>query len=322
MVLRRFVVWMVVVGVVGVSACAAGVNVAADVEEEPDAEGENPEMPPPPPGAPGCAEDQHACGEYCVGDRPNEPDLGCALGCGTPCTAPENGVASCRIDGTCDFSCPSPWARVGGACVLTACADAGYACGALVDDANQNIACGSCFGSVGCAADHQCDVARDAREPNNTVAQATNLGAFNDYDDPTMWVDNLSIDERVDADWFRFQIVDGFDAGNPDATIQLAKHAASLGWLDASHELTVWFKCNTANAGSRVRCGEWYTTSSENTLNDPTLGVGCAVSAQYVVWADIAASCTGTTDSGTATIRVRKTQAPLGDTFDLHVGVD
>lgn len=317
----RLVTWALLLALT--PACATGTAATGEDEEAlPDEEGEDPELPPPPPGAPGCEAGKHACGELCIGDRPNQPNLGCALGCGTPCEAPDGGVATCSTAGTCDFTCPAPAAKIGGACVLSACSDAGYTCGSLVDDGGSQIACGSCFGSVGCGADHHCDVASDAREPNNAVAQATQLGTFNDYDDATAWVDNLSIDHRLDADWFKLRIVDGFDAGNPDARIQLAQRGSSLGWLDSSHELTVWFKCDTADAGSRVRCGEWYTTADENALTDPSLGVGCTVNAQYVVWADIAASCTGTTDSGTATFRVRKGSAPRGDTYDLFVGVD
>ena len=245
----------------------------------------------------------------------------CALGCGTPCGAPEGGVAACKTEGTCDFTCPAPYAKLDGSCVLAACEGAGYACGALTDDGGTQIACGSCFGTVGCGADHQCNIAPDAREPNNAIAQATNLGSFNDYDDATLWVDNLSVDDRLDTDFLKLQIVDGFDAGNPDATIQLATRGTQQGWLDSSHELTVWFKCNTADNGTRVRCGESATVMDENAFTDPNLGVGCRVTAQYVVWADIAASCTGTTDSGTATLRVRKSSAPRGDTYDLYVGV-
>ena len=316
----RLVSWVILIALA--PACASDSVAIGDDQAEPEDEGANPELPPPPPGAPGCEAGKHACGEFCVGDRPNEPDLGCALGCGTPCEAPEGGDASCSTAGTCDFTCPAATAKIGGACVLSACSDAGYACGAIVDDGGSQISCGSCFATVGCRGDHQCDIASDAREPNNAAAQATQLGTFNDYDDASSWVDNLSIDQSLDADWFRLQIVDGFDSGNPNATIQLAQRATQLGWLDSSHELTVWFKCDTADAGSRVRCGEWYTTTDENALTDPALGVGCTVTAQYVVWADIAASCTGLTDSGTATLRVRKTGAPRGDTYDLYVGVE
>ncbi|MBA3456621.1 MAG: hypothetical protein H0T42_26265, partial [Deltaproteobacteria bacterium] len=212
-------------------ACATGTAITGEDEAAAEEdEGADPELPPPPPGAPGCEAGKHACGEQCIGNRPNQPDVGCSLGCGTPCEVPSGGVATCSTAGTCDFTCTAPYAKLGGACVLSACADAGYTCGSLVDDGGSQIACGSCFGAVGCGGDHQCDVASDQREPNNAPAQATQLGTFNDYDDATAWIDNLSIESRVDVDWFKLRIIDGFDGGNPDAKIQLAERGDSLGW--------------------------------------------------------------------------------------------
>lgn len=234
---------------------------------------------------------------------------------------PENAVAACSADGACEWSCPSPFAKVGDACVLLACADAGYTCGTYTAG-GSSIECGSCYGDTTCGANHRCTIAPDFQENNNTVARANQLGDLNDADDPSKWLDGLSIHDSTDEDWFRFHITDGFDFGNPDATIQLANHTSTLGWLASTHELTVWFRCDTADAGSSVKCGEWYTQSDENSLDDPTLGIGCTANAQDVVWGDIAPSCTGTTDSGMVTIRVKKHGAPRGDTYDLHYSVD
>lgn len=71
-----------------------------------------------------------------------------------------------------------------------------------------------------------------------------------------------------------------------------------------------------------MKCGEWYTQSDENSLEDGALGLGCTTNAQDVVWGDVAPSCTGTTDSGTVTIRVRKLGPVKGDTYDLYYAVD
>lgn len=283
---------------------------------------EDPELPPGPGGAAGCEDGKHACGEVCVPDRANDPAVGCALGCGTPCTPPANGIATCSVSGQCDFTCEAPYARVNGACVLSACEDAGYTCGALVDDNGEELQCGTCVAGIGCGADHQCHIPSDAREPNDTRAQATNLAEMNDADDATLWIDNLSVHDAADEDWFQVDIVDGFDGGDPDALIEIAERTHDLGWLPSSYELTAWFKCATADAGTTVTCGEWYTTEDENSLNDPTLGIGCRVHGQYVVWADLAPSCAGTSDDGVATFRVRKLAAPRGDTYDVYVGVD
>ena len=303
------------------AACAqTGVPVTEDPSADPDMEQDDDELPTPP-GGMSCEEGFHACGESCLAPQQNKPDRGCAQGCGQACTVPENAVATCTEEGACDFTCPSPLARVNDACVLLACADVGYTCGAYTVG-GSSVNCGSCFGNTSCGANHQCTIAPDFQESNNTVAAANDLGDLNDADDPSSWLDNLSIHTATDEDWFRFHITDGFDFGNPDATIQLAEHAASIGWLDSTHELTVWFKCDTADAGSSVKCGEWNVQSDENSLTSSTLGVGCTVNAQNVVWGDVAPSCTGTTDSGTVTVRVKKRSAPRGDTYDLYYAVD
>lgn len=275
-----------------------------------------------PPSAASCAEDEHACGDTCVMQQPNDPGVGCSFGCNAACPVPANGIPACTAAGTCDFRCPAGFARVGQACLAAACEQKGYTCGNFIDDTGAPFDCGGCLGSSQCGANHQCVIAPDSREDNDTLAQAKSLGDLDDSYDPVMWIDNLSIDATADEDWFRFHVTDGFDAGNPVGSIELRNRATSLGWLDAAHELTVWFKCDTQDALSWVRCGEWYTTESENTLLDPQLGVGCTVDATYVVWADIAPSCTGTTDSGVVTFRIRKRTAPRGDLYDLRVSVD
>lgn len=307
------------------SACATGAP-EFPVEDDDSGQQENMEQdddltPPPPGGGPQCEDGFHACGESCLVPQQNRPDRGCAQGCGQPCNVPENAEATCTEQGTCDFTCPSPFARVGDACVLLACEDAGYSCGTYTVS-GSSIDCGSCYGTTACGTNHLCDVAPDLQEADNTLATSNKLGDLDDYDDPSQWVDDLSIHSASDEDWFQFHITDGFDFGNPDATIQLADHDTQLGWLASSHELTVWFKCDTTDYGSSVRCGEWYTTTDENSLSDPALGIGCKVNATYVVWGDIAPSCTGTTDAGTVTFQVKKQRAPRGDTYDLYIAVD
>lgn len=298
--------WLIVLAVAVVaSACAS------------DPAAEEPEPPPGPVGSATCGAGQHACGTTCVADGANRPEVGCELGCGDACPTPDHGRATCSLAGTCDFTCTDPYVRLDGACVLAACEDAGYACGAL-----GALDCGTCFGATGCGADHQCAIPEDSREPNDSVAQANDLGTFDDYDDPSLWIEDLSIHALSDEDWFQFRLLDGLDGGNPDTIIQLSNRMTQLGWLDSSHELTAWFRCDTADAGTSLACGEWLTTEDENSLSDPVLGVGCRVTARYVVWADLEPSCAGLSDDGVVTFRVRKPSAPRGDTYDLFVGVD
>lgn len=301
------------------AACAAGEPAASgpDAGAGPDAA-----APPRPPSATECAEDHHACGTTCVPQQPNDPSVGCAFGCGTPCPAPDGAVATCTAAGTCDLACPPGLAQVDGACVAAACEQRGYTCGTLVDDSGAQFACGSCTGAAACGPDHQCAIGPDAAEDNDSLAQAADLGDLDDADDPSLWRDDLSIDAAADEDWFRFHLTDGFDGGNPAASVELSDRTSALGWLASRHELTMWFACDSADAGSVVRCGEWFTQAAQNTLVDPQLGIGCTVDATYVVWAELAPSCSGLTDSGTVTIRVRKRTPPRGDLYDLRVAVD
>ena len=161
----------------------------------------------------------------------------------------------------------------------------------------------------------------DTSEPNDSPAQANDLGSFDDYDKSSFWIENLSVHVE-DEDWFRFRVLDGLDGGNPDVAVQLSDRVDQLGWLASSHELTVWFACDTQDVGTSVACGEWASIVDENSLLDPVLGVGCQVDARYVVWADLVPSCSGLSDDGVVTVRIRKASAPRGDTYDLYVGVD
>jgi hypothetical protein len=278
-----------------------------------------PDSGPRPPGAAECSEDHHACGTACLLHKPNIPSVGCTFGCGAPCPTPPSGIATCTSGGTCDFTCPAHLAKVDGQCVAAICDERDFACGTTVDDAGTTFACGTCAASD--CVDHQCTVAPDAREDNNTPARATLLGDFDDAADRTLALDDLSI-HGGDEDWFRFHITDGFDAGNPDGSIELVDRTRDLGWLSSSHELTVWFKCDTGNVASTVRCGEWFTEQARNTLTDPLLGVGCTSDGTYVVWSEIWPSCQGIEDSGIVTFRVRKRTPPRGDHYDVRVAVD
>jgi hypothetical protein len=201
----------------------------------------------------------------------------------------------------------------------------GYSCGSY-DDGQSTFACGTCLDSATCGADHRCARPRDSRESNDVLTMASDLGDLDDSDDATVAIAGLSIDSEHDVDWFRFHVTDGFDGGNPDAHVTLSHRYTSsgydLGWLSDSHELTVWFKCDGADNGSSVECGEWYSTMDTDTLRDPALGVGCKVDATYLVWAHVSASCATISDNGTVTVRVKKNHVPMGDTYNFDVLVE
>jgi hypothetical protein len=293
-------------------------------DQEEDSEVEEDETPPGP-ASTECKADEHACETTCVPNRDNSPDVGCSLGCGGACPAPTNGVATCDASGVCGFTCEAGFARVGDQCVAGVCETMGYSCGTY-DDGQNTFPCGTCLDGATCSANHTCTRARDAKETNDTVSTATQLGDFNDYDDKEVELEALSIDSQQDVDWFRFHITDGFDAGNPDGHVTLSHvnvvNGYDVGWLKEPHELTVWFKCDGADNGSSVECGEWYTTEDTDSLRDPALGVGCTVNATHLVWAHISASCSTTSDNGTVTVRVKRTFVPMGDTYDLSVLVE
>ena len=268
-----------------------------------------------PPGPTACEANTHACGTDCVPDRANTPDVGCASGCDGACPSVANSIAGCAADGTCTLQCMPGFADVGGACIPNACEQAGFTCGAFVDDANNSFDCGGCEDGVTCGTDHACAIGPDDQEPNDSIAAARDLGDFNDVDNETLDLDNLSIGNG-DEDWFRFHITDGFDGGNPIALIQARRPSPSS--LLSDHELTVWFACDSMNANTVAECGEASTIRDTNSQNHPTLGRGCSVNARQVIWAQIQPNCTSAADSGTITIRIRKLDTPRGDRYLLR----
>ena len=106
--------------------------------------------------------------------------------------------------------------------------------------------------------------------------------------------------------------------GDNGDSVQTNEESWILGILSGSDDV----ECDSGDDGTKVTCGEWYTDKAENSLNDASMGVGCTVSAQYVPYAIIRAKCDGGSETGTATVRVRKRLAPRGDKYDLSVVVD
>ena len=262
-----------------------------------------------------CGPGTHVCGSTCMADNTNSVSVGCRFGCGQPCAAGANGTPTCTALGTCGLDCNPGYSNLNGECVVIGCSDLGYICGNAIDDDGGSISCGTCLGSATCAVDHTCNVPPDAWEPNQTQQAADDLGSFNDYDDATRTVAALTVGNAMDVDWFKFRVIDGFDANNPDVRVALSLQGGSLA---ANHELTVWFKCDVGDATS-VSCGEASATHSTNNNVDATLGNGCAVNAKNVVWAEFEPNCSGTDDSGIAYVRVRKLSPARGDAYDLYV---
>jgi hypothetical protein len=298
--------------VVALVGCASAENptIAPDAGTKPDAAPTSQ-----PPSAGDCPDTSHSCGVVCVPRQDNTPQIGCALGCQSACPAVANATPTCTDQGLCDFACATGFSRVGNQCVASACEQGGYTCGTLP----SGVSCGTCLG-VSCGSDYQCDVPPDASEWNDSPYYATWLGSFDDSDDADSWLTDRSIGKGADYDYYRFHVTDGFDGGNPRIDVEITKRDAALGWLETPHELSVFFDCDVNGNSSTVRCGEWFTTTAENTHYD-LLGTGCTVDGMYLPWASISASCDSTDDSGTVTVLVRKNTPPRGDHYDVHVSV-
>lgn len=264
----------------------------------------------------GCAAGTHVCGDTCMADNTNEVAVGCRYGCGQPCPEGAHGSASCTALGTCGLACDPGYTNLNGECLVLSCSDLGYLCGDAFDDAGNAFSCGACLGAATCTSNHVCDVPGDAWEPNQTQPAARDLGALNDADNLGRTVAALTIDEAMDEDWFKFRVIDGFDANNPDVHVGLSLDSGSL---VSNHELTVWFKCDTGDAGTAISCGEAATPYATNNSGDPALGNGCKVNAKNIVWAEFEASCSGTDESGTVYVRIRKLSPPRGDAYDLYI---
>jgi hypothetical protein len=268
---------------------------------------------------------EHACGPQCAPNQENNVDVGCAMGCGDACKSPLHGHPVCTDAGVCAVACDTGYSLSGDQCVAEGCSQVGYSCGTL-ETASGSVDCGTCMDGATCGGSHQCQIARDGKEVNDSLALATQLGEYNDAANQQAVIHGLSIDSTSDVDWFRFHITDGFDGGNPDGYITLSHNhvisGSDVGWLSSRHQLTVWFKCDGDDNGSSVECGEWYSTTDTDSLHDPSLGVGCTVDATYLVWAHVSASCKSLSDNGTVVFRVRKTNIPMGDTYDLTTKVE
>jgi len=305
----------------GIAACAQTGDGPADSQEsKPDDQ----DLPPGPAGSEQCDEGYHACGQTCLADSAtnDKPELGCALGCGQPCDTPEHGVAGCTDDGICGFECEAGFARVGAQCVASVCDSVGYGCGTYTDDDGVAFACGTCAGGAACGADHECTITPDYEEPNNSAAQATDLGTFNDWDELTTWTENLNLHSSTDEDWFEFRVEDAWDGGAPKVKVELARRDATNAWLASPHELTIWWKCDGDDDGTQVNCGEWYTPGASNNVSDPTMGTGCTITGTQIPWAHFTAACKNFYEEGSVIVRVRHPSAPQGDDYDVFLRVE
>jgi hypothetical protein len=253
-----------------------------------------------------CDTGEHRCGGGCIPDLSNDPAMGCRLGCGEACIAPTNGTATCTGAGTCDFTCNSPFRRVGDACMCTpsTCEDLGFMeCGMPDDGCGTPLDCGSCDGGRTCERG-LCACPADAHEENDSRSTATVIpGDLDDSTDPDTSVNDFSIHVMRDVDWIRWHVIDGFDlGGNPVITVTL-----DMLPIGADYDMSAYFVCDSGGDASSCEVG----------TSDNMVGRGCRsanVGAGITESVRIATECSGIDEHGFLYVRVDpRTLAACGD---------
>ena len=249
-----------------------------------------------------CPSGQHACGAGCIVDQPNDPMHGCRSGCGQPCPTPPMGVASCTMAGACDFTCPSPFHRVGTDCDCTpvTCMDMGYQCGSPDNGCGVPLDCGTCPSGATCMGG-MCGCMPDAHEPNDSNSVATQEPELNDADNPDETFADFDIDHATDVDWISFHVVDGFDGGNPHLYVRLYDIPVS-----SDYDLGVWYACDNGMDNSSCAVG----------TPDDMIGHGCVSRMPGIAEenVEIPSNCGGIlgTANASGTVFIRVTAATFG----------
>lgn len=210
-----------------------------------------------------CASGQHRCGAGCIADQPNEPERGCRLGCGEACAEPDmGGTAACSDAGTCSVECTPPYHLVDGACECTprSCMDMGASCGSPNDGCGHILNCGSCTG--GSCVEGSCRCDPDRFEPNDVhTSQTRPQGTLIDSSNTRLTVENGTLDDAADVDWYRFTVTDNTDGGSPVVTVTLSQIPSG-----SQFEVATYFTCDSGDPMS--------STCREGTV-DTLVGKGC-----------------------------------------------
>lgn len=263
-----------------------------------------------------CPLGTHSCDDICVGDYANEVSNGCSLSCtGAQCDTPDNSVASCTPDGSCDFECDDGFypSADGLRCECTptiaSCDAAGFECGTLSDGCGHTLNCGTCETGTTCSLG-QCSCASDEFEINDSPASVRSFSrTLDDSDDARASLD-AALSTPGDADWFRYPIVDGVDGGNPEITVTLSDIPEG-----SDYAIAAYFACNDGNDEST--CGHGGT--------DNSLGKGCrydsAGNADQSV--TIETECADTIDEdGWLYIKVTSTHREVDACENYHLRID
>jgi hypothetical protein len=176
-------------------------------------------------------------------------------------------------------------------CKKKTCDDLSVSCGTHDDGCGGTVSCGTC--ATACAT--------DAHEPNDTSAQAGDLGATADTDDKVFTISNLDSSDG-DEDWFKIAVADKGWNGNPVIDVTSTDEKLEVAAFHACISLPNYSYC-------------YYDGTQTNVEG---LGNGCAAAGHVTLKTD----CKGIDESGETYVRVRKTSNDLScHSYDLKIEV-
>lgn len=201
------------------------------------------------------------------------------------------------VDGACGehddgcggkFSCGK--CKEADACAPATCGSLGKTCGSHDDLCGGTVSCGPC--TTSCPA--------DAKESNDKMESATDLGAAKDTEDPSITVAALQSSDG-DEDWFKLKVTDGGFGGNPLITASVS---------DALLEVTIFHVCNSKPD---------YSYCEGPGTQEDTVGKGCFALGSV----KLNLECKGLDESGMTYVRVRKRGVDSScHAYDLTVKVE
>jgi hypothetical protein len=226
------------------------------------------------------------CSTGCERDRANEPAEGCRNGCGLECPGE---AAICTSDGNCSIECDPPAMLMGAIC---------------------------CGGLPVCSAMVAARCPLPTEEPNDDFDGAIDLGNFIDNDSMAT-ISNLTLTEG-DEDWYSFTATDSPSLGRTEFLIDVTVTSSMPGTM----EVAMWYECadtDTVSTAHVVTAGTANTEYGDGASTPVGAGGGTL---------SMDLDCVGTftspvtDESGTLTIRVRRTAAATScDGYELSWAV-
>lgn len=202
-------------------------------------------------------------------------------------------------------------------CTPNSCNDLGKECGYWDDDCNYTIHCGDCPAGTLCEFDGSCYCAADDDwEPNNSAAQAHNLGTYSDHDgESTM---HITGGMKNEADWFTMGALD-------EAWAYMEPYVHVEFGLDMPFEVTVVYVCLDGSMPDPHLIGDTLCTWSGGIDFSDVDGVGSTVygyrcnSSGEPVTLQFGPKCAVLDDSGTLWVGVEASGQCSNYTLDLNL---